>query len=64
MLLFRNKAAERTSQQSRQGKNIKKSMQAYKGTWFDRSPRTQDQDVESSTDPNFPKHWGCSEPLF
>lgn len=54
---------EHRSREGREGKNILKSMQPYKGMWFHRSPRTQDRDVESSTDPNFPEHWGCSEPL-
>lgn len=45
-------------------KEPKKSMQAYKGMWFHRGPRTKDQDAESSRDPNFLKHWGCSECCF
>lgn len=30
-------------------------MQAYKGMWFPGNPMMQDQDVESSTDSDFPK---------
>lgn len=36
-------------------RKYQKSMQAYKGMWFPGNPMMQDQDVESSTDSDFPK---------